>query len=138
MRSSGSVGRVGAGLIMQPVPWRTIALLALLGLLLAAAVTLYVGSRPRLPAPFGPAANGLVAYGQLGEIWTVDPLSGERKKVVSLTGGNEATCRQRKALGAASNFNSGVDPCADGLHCDPDPASPSMKSRLPPPRKSKP
>ena len=51
-------------LTLRPVPWRTIALLALLGLLLAAAVTLYVGSRPRLPAPFGPAVNGLVAYAE--------------------------------------------------------------------------
>ena len=67
-------------LTLQHVPWRTIALLALLGLLLAAAVTLYVGSRPRLPAPFGPAANGLVAYAELGEIWTVDPVTGDRKQ----------------------------------------------------------
>ena len=77
-------------LTRQPVPWRTIALLALLGLLLAAAVTLYVGSRPRLPAPFGPAANGLVAYEELGEIWTVDPITGAREKIVSLNGGNKA------------------------------------------------
>ena len=73
-----------------PVPWRTIALLALLGLLLAAAVTLYVGSRPRLPAPFGPAANGLVAYAENGEIWTVDPVTGDRNKIVTLTGANRA------------------------------------------------
>jgi dipeptidyl aminopeptidase/acylaminoacyl peptidase len=79
-----------AGLPLRPVPWRTIALLAVLVLLLAAAVALYVGSRPRLPAPFGPAANGLVAYGELGEIWTVDPVTGARQKIVTLTGGNEA------------------------------------------------
>ena len=77
-------------LTVRPLPWRTIGLLALLGLLLAAAVTVYVGSRPRLPAPFGLAANGVVAYGELGEIWTVDPISGARTKIVSLTGGNEA------------------------------------------------
>ena len=51
-------------LTLQPVPWRRSLSLALLGLLLAAAVTLYVGSRPRLPAPFGPAVNGLVAYAE--------------------------------------------------------------------------
>ena len=55
---------VGPRLTLRPIPWRTIAVLATAGLLLAAAVTLYVGSRPRLPAPFGPAANGLVAYGR--------------------------------------------------------------------------
>ena len=36
-------------LTLQPVPWRTIALLALLGLLLAAAVTLYVGQPAEAP-----------------------------------------------------------------------------------------
>ena len=77
-------------LTLQPVPWRTIALLALLGLLLAAAVTLYVGSRPRVPAPFGPAENGLVAYAEDGEIWTVDPLTGVRKQIVTPTSGNVA------------------------------------------------
>jgi len=79
-----------ARLTLTPVPWRTVVLLAALVLLLAAAVALYVGSRPRVPAPFGPAENGLVAYAELGEIWTVDTLSGERKKIVTLTGGNEA------------------------------------------------
>ena len=77
-------------LTLRPVPWRTIALLALLGLLLAAAVTLYVGSRPRLPAPFGPAVNGLVAYFENGNIWTVDPVTGERKAIVSLPGDDVA------------------------------------------------
>jgi WD40 repeat protein len=77
-------------LTQRPVPWRTIALLALLGLLLAATLTLYIGSRPRVPAPFGPAANGLVAYAELGGIWTVDPVTGVRQKIVSLTGSNDA------------------------------------------------
>lgn len=77
-------------LTVRPLPWRTIAFLALIGLLLAAAVSLYAGSQPRLPAPFGLAANGLVAYGELGEIWTVDPVTGARTKIVSMTGGNKA------------------------------------------------
>ena len=68
---------------VRPVPWRTIALLALLGLLLAAAVTLYVGSRPRLPDPFGPAENGLVTYAEDGDIWTVDPVTGDRHAIVT-------------------------------------------------------
>jgi WD40-like Beta Propeller Repeat len=76
--------------LRQPVPWRTIAILAVLGLLLAAAVTLYVGSRPRLPAPFGPAVNGLVAYAEDGQIWTVDPVTGERQRIVIATGDNKA------------------------------------------------
>ena len=77
-------------LTLQPVPWRTIALLALLGLLLATAVTLYVGSRPRLPSPFGPAVNGLVAYAERGDIWTVDPVTGMREAIVTLPGADLA------------------------------------------------
>jgi Tol biopolymer transport system component len=70
-------------IMVRPVPWRTVALLALLGLLLAAAVTLYVGSRPRLPDPFGLAENGLVVYAEDGDIWTVDPVTGERQAIVT-------------------------------------------------------
>jgi Tol biopolymer transport system component len=68
---------------LRPVPWRTVGLLAILALLLAAALALYVGSRPRLPAPFGPAANGLVAYSKGGDIFTVDPDTGERRAIVT-------------------------------------------------------
>ncbi len=59
------------------LPWRTIGFaLVLLALLLALLATLVVGGRPRLPAPFGPAANGLVAYASNGEIYTADPVTG--------------------------------------------------------------
>jgi dipeptidyl aminopeptidase/acylaminoacyl peptidase len=68
---------------VRPLPWRTIALLAVLGLLLAATLTLYLGSRPRVPAPFGLAENGLVTYAEDGDIWTVDPLTGERHAIVT-------------------------------------------------------
>ena len=70
-------------LAVRPVPLRMIALLALLGLLLAATLTLYLGSRPRLPDPFGLAENGLVTYAEDGDIWTVDPPTGERLAIVS-------------------------------------------------------
>ena len=68
---------------VRPLPWRTIALLALLSLLLAAALILYVGSRPRVPPPFGPAENGLVTYAEEGDIWTVDPVTGVRTVIIS-------------------------------------------------------
>lgn len=67
---------------IQPLPWRTIALLAVLGLLLAAAVALSAG-RPRVPAPFGPAENGLVVYAEDGDISTVDPVTGERRAIIT-------------------------------------------------------
>jgi Tol biopolymer transport system component len=65
-----------------PLPWRTIGLLAVLALLIAAVVAVYVGSQqPRLPAPFGLAANGVVAYAQNGDIFAVDPITGVREAI---------------------------------------------------------
>jgi dipeptidyl aminopeptidase/acylaminoacyl peptidase len=67
---------------IRPVPWQTVGLLALLILLLAVAIVAIGTSRPR-PAPMlGVAANGLVAYGSGGDIFTVDPASGTRKAVI--------------------------------------------------------
>jgi len=69
-------------LARQPVsvprlPWRLIALgLVVVALLLALIATLVAGSRPNLPAPFGPARDGLIAYAGGGEIYTVDPVTG--------------------------------------------------------------
>jgi len=68
---------------LKPLPWRTIGLLAALALLIAAALAVYVGSRTRLPAPFGLARNGLVAYVNGGDIYTVDPITGARQAIVS-------------------------------------------------------
>ena len=67
---------------VPPFPWRTAAvLIALMALLVAGLV--YAGSRPRLPPPFGLAGNGLVAYAKDGDIFTVDPRTGERRWVTS-------------------------------------------------------
>lgn len=62
-----------------------LALLALLGLLIAAGVVAFVGSHPqRLPAPFGPAGNGLMYYsGADGNIYSVDPAKGTPKAIVT-------------------------------------------------------
>jgi Tol biopolymer transport system component len=68
---------------MRPVPWRTIALLALLVALLTAGALIYAGSRSN-PAPMlGPAANGLVAYDTGGDLYTVDPASGTRRPIIT-------------------------------------------------------
>jgi WD40-like Beta Propeller Repeat len=65
------------------VPWRAIGVaLAILALLIAGAV--FVGSHQHRPAPpFGVAANGLIAYANGGDIYTVDPVSGVAKAIVS-------------------------------------------------------
>jgi len=70
-------GRTG-----RSVPWRAIGVLALVGLVLAATVAIYVGTRPRQPAPFGRAANGLVAFERDGDIYTADPVSGVTTPIV--------------------------------------------------------
>jgi TolB protein len=79
---------------LRPIPFRTVGLLALLIILLAATLAFYVGSQRPLPAPFGPAANGLLAFEERGDIVILDPVSGSRR--VAITG---------DALDAAPTFS---------------------------------
>ena len=58
------------------IPWRTLAVLAAL-VLVAAMLAVYAGSQRRLPAPFGPAANGLIPYSYEGDILLGDPVTGQ-------------------------------------------------------------
>ena len=68
------------------LPWRQLGVLALIGILVAATIAFYVGSQQQqLPAPFGPAANGDVAYAQAGDIYAGDPATGDVKPIVSGT-----------------------------------------------------
>ena len=64
------------------IPWRIVAVLALLLVLVAAMLAFYVGAPQRLPAPFGPAANGSVVFTAGGDIYTVDPVTGEASAIV--------------------------------------------------------
>lgn len=74
---------IGGGLARLAVPrTRVVLVLVLLGLLLLAASAIWAGSGPRLPPPFGVAANGLVAYGKGGDIFVVDPATGDRRGLV--------------------------------------------------------
>ena len=55
------------------LPMRQLGVLALIALLLAAALAVYVGSQQaKLPPPFGVAANGLIAYSRDGDIYVSD------------------------------------------------------------------
>jgi Tol biopolymer transport system component len=69
------------------VSWRAVAVLALL-ILAVVSAALYAGNQPRrLPAPFGPAANGVIPYVWNGDLFVGDPVTGETRLLV---GGPEA------------------------------------------------
>ena len=94
--------------LSSPVPWRSVALLALLALAVVAGVTLVAGTRPSVPAPFGLANNGLVAYANAGDIFTVDPATGARRQV---TTGNDEDSSPRWSLdGSRIAFLRGANP----------------------------
>jgi Tol biopolymer transport system component len=64
---------------MRPVPWRAMAILVTLAILLAALVgaALLIGSTPRLPEPFGLARNGSIVFSTAdGQIVTADAQTG--------------------------------------------------------------
>jgi hypothetical protein len=67
----------------RPFPWRAIALLSALALVAVSLLAVYVGSRPTVPPPFGLAANGRIAFGSDGDIFSVDPATGETSTLVS-------------------------------------------------------
>lgn len=65
------------------LPWRQLGVLALIALLLAVALAAYVGTQRRVPAPFGPAANGLIPYASNGDLYLGDPITGETRSLVT-------------------------------------------------------
>lgn len=69
--------------LVSRLPWRTIGVgLVLMALLVALVAALVAGGRTSLPLPFGPARNGLVAYASAGDIYTVDPATGQSTAIV--------------------------------------------------------
>jgi Tol biopolymer transport system component len=77
------VDLVGRPTLMPRLPWRSIALAIVVLLALLAAAIVYVGSQQRVPAPFGPARNGLIAYDAGGDIYTADPVTGAATAVIT-------------------------------------------------------
>jgi WD40-like Beta Propeller Repeat len=66
------------------LPWRTITVALVILALLVGAAVVYVGThQTRLPAPFGPAANGLIPYVSNGELYVGDPKTGNTRLLVS-------------------------------------------------------
>lgn len=65
------------------LPMRQLGVLALIALLVAALFAAYIGThQQRLPAPFGPATNGLIAATRDGDLFGVDPRTGQQTLVL--------------------------------------------------------
>ncbi|HEV7809710.1 MAG TPA: hypothetical protein VGO64_03850, partial [Candidatus Limnocylindrales bacterium] len=78
------MGVIARPLFVPRPPLRGLAILALLVLGIVAALLFAPGSSRRLPAPFGPAANGSIVYSTAeGDINSVDPLTGASTAIVS-------------------------------------------------------
>ena len=65
------------------IPLRTIGVVALLILVLAAAVFIIGGQQRRLPLPYGPAGNGLVVYASESDIYVGDPTTRASRRITS-------------------------------------------------------
>jgi len=64
-------------------PLRTVALVVLLAVALTIGAIIVAGSRTnRLPAPFGPAANGSLAYSVNGDIVVADSPTGQPRTII--------------------------------------------------------
>ena len=65
------------------LPWRALAIVALLALLVAVALlAIAIGTQPRLAPPFGPAANGQIAYMVDGDIYARAGIDGPAQVIV--------------------------------------------------------
>ena len=71
--------------MVPTVPWRAIGIVAILALL-GVALAIAIGSQRRVPPPFGPAANGVVAAMRDGDIYVHDVAAGTQRLIV---GGDE-------------------------------------------------
>jgi Tol biopolymer transport system component len=68
------------------VSWRAVAILALLILALASAAIYFGSQQRRLPAPFGPAGNGVIPYVANGDLFVGDPITGETRLLLGAPG----------------------------------------------------
>jgi WD40-like Beta Propeller Repeat len=74
----------GSRAFVPSAPWRTVAIALLIIALFVAATVVFIGTRQtRLPAPFGPAANGLIPYAADGDIFAGDPVTGTTRVILT-------------------------------------------------------
>jgi hypothetical protein len=72
--------------LTRPLPVRPLLILALAVALIAAAAVFYAGSRQRVPPPFGPAGNGVIAFSLLDDLYVRDTLTGASRVLVGGAG----------------------------------------------------
>jgi Tol biopolymer transport system component len=65
------------------LPMRTIGVVALIVLVLAAAVLIVGGQQRRLPLPYGPADNGLMVFASESDIYLGDPTTRASRRITS-------------------------------------------------------
>jgi Tol biopolymer transport system component len=66
------------------LPLRQLAVLALIAILVAATLAVYIGThQQKLPPPFGVARNGAMLYGSGGDVYRLDPLTGVSTALVA-------------------------------------------------------
>jgi dipeptidyl aminopeptidase/acylaminoacyl peptidase len=68
---------------VRPTSLRTVLILGLVAILIAALVAVLVGSRRPLPPPFGPARNGVLLASSNGDVFTVDPKTGDTRPLIT-------------------------------------------------------
>jgi hypothetical protein len=92
-------------------PSRQIGAFALIALLIVAALAVYVGSRPRLPEPFGLAANGLIAFVDEGDIYVSDSIDASPRILIggSALDSEVQVSRDGRSIAFLREFD-------DGLH----------------------
>jgi Tol biopolymer transport system component len=64
------------------IPFRPLIVLLIVALLAVALGVVVVGSRQRVPPPFGPAGNGALAYAENGDIYVRDSLAGVSRALI--------------------------------------------------------
>lgn len=91
------MGAIARPLPRPPMSWRPIAVLAIIGLLVAAGLIAFVGSRPRVPLPFGPAANGALYFSD-GDIYRMESLTATPRAIVTGPGIDEGPVPSRDGM----------------------------------------
>ena len=94
------------------LPWRNVAILALLALLAATILAVAIGTQQRLAPPYGPADNGLIVYQLGGDIYARDALDGAERVLI---GGEQTDVYPFFSLDGSRLAFLRIDPATAGM-----------------------